>query len=177
MVGEELKKQLPPRLLIPNDCIRLFGAVGQGKYGAHNVWKMRILHTLRYLGEFGEVYKAHLIEWHDMGMNQIVAVKTLKGTESCSKSAYIYLSSHYYSTFICAGLFTPNDVQQMVKEVVQIQDFEHPHVMTLLGVCLDSGVGIVMPYMVNGSVLSYLKREKAALFLSEEAELEEVRYV
>ena len=58
-----------------------------------------------------------------------------------------------------------------------MQDFEHPRVMSLLGVCLDSSVGIVMPYMVNGSVLSYLKREKAALLLSEEAELEEVRYV
>jgi len=75
---------------------------------------------------------------------------------------------------VCAGLFTPNDVQQMMQEVVKMQDFEHPRVMSLLGVCLDSGVGIVMPYMANGSVLSYLKREKAALLLSEEAELEEV---
>jgi len=41
-------------------------------------------------------------------------------------------------------------------------------------VYLDSGVGIVMPYMANGSVLSYLKRKKTALLLSEEAELEEV---
>ena len=76
--------------------------------------------------------------------------------------------------YTCAGLFTPNDVQQMMQEVVKMQDFEHPRVMSLVGVCLDSGVGIVMPYMANGSVLSYLKREKAALLLSEEAELEEV---
>ena len=46
MVKEELKKQLPPRLLIPNNCIRLLETVGQGKCGAHNVWRMRRLHAL-----------------------------------------------------------------------------------------------------------------------------------
>ena len=39
--------------------------------------------------------------------------------------------------YTCAGLFIPNDVQQMMKEVVKMQDFEHPHVMSLLKVCLD----------------------------------------
>ena len=55
-----------------------------------------------------------------------------------------------------------------------MQDFSHPHVMSLIGVCLDSGVGVVMPYMANGSVLSYLKKEREILLLSEDAELEEV---
>ena len=79
MVKEELKKQLPPRLLIPNNCIHLLGTVGQGKCGAHNVWRMRRPHALCFLGEFREVYKAHLIKWHGMGMPRVVAVKTLKG--------------------------------------------------------------------------------------------------
>ena len=55
-----------------------------------------------------------------------------------------------------------------------MQDFSHPHVMSLIGVCLDSGVGVVMPYMANGSILSYLKKERGILLLSEDAELEEV---
>ena len=55
-----------------------------------------------------------------------------------------------------------------------MQDFSHPHVMSLIGVCLDSGVGVVMPYMANGSILSYLKKERGTLLLTEDAELEEV---
>ena len=41
----------------------------------------------------------------------------------------------------------------------------HPNVMSLTGVCLDSGGGpaVVMPYMDNGSVLNYLKKERRKL--------------
>ena len=31
MLKEKLKKQLPSRLLIPNNCIRLIGTLGQGQ--------------------------------------------------------------------------------------------------------------------------------------------------
>ena len=31
------------------------------------------------VGEFGEVYKAHLIKWSGQGKSRIVAVKTLRG--------------------------------------------------------------------------------------------------
>ena len=55
-----------------------------------------------------------------------------------------------------------------------MKDFNHPHIMSLIGVCLDTSLGVVMPFMANGSVLSYLKREKAALLLSDEADIEEV---
>ena len=55
-----------------------------------------------------------------------------------------------------------------------MQDFSHPHIMSLIGVCLDAGVGVVMPYMANGSVLSYLKKERETLLLSDEAEIEQV---
>ena len=43
-----------------------------------------------------------------------------------------------------------------------MKEFHHPHVMPLIGVCLDAGPGvsIVMPYMTNGSLLDYLKKER-----------------
>ncbi len=46
-----------------------------------------------------------------------------------------------------------------------MQEFHHPHVMPLIGVCLDAGPGvsIVMPYMTNGSLLDYLKKERSIL--------------
>ena len=48
----------------------------------------------------------------------------------------------------------------------------HPNVMPLTGVCLDSGGGpaVVMPYMDNGSVLQYLKKERGILLPSTDAD-------
>ena len=52
-----------------------------------------------------------------------------------------------------------------------MQAFHHPHVMPLVGVCLDSGAGpaIVMPYMGNGSLLDYLRKERTNLLLHDDA--------
>ncbi len=57
-----------------------------------------------------------------------------------------------------------------------MQDFDHPHVMSLIGVCLDAGPGvaIVMPYMANGSLLDYLKRERDNLELDDDSEVDQV---
>ena len=64
----------------------------------------------------------------------------------------------------------------MVCEVNKMQDFDHPHVMSLIGVCLDAGPGvaIVMPYMANGSLISYLKKERSSLELDEDCEIDQV---
>ncbi|XP_064397880.1 uncharacterized protein LOC135344578 [Halichondria panicea] len=87
-------------------------------------------------GAFGIVYKGLLMDWNNVAMRG-VALKTLK------------------------GLFTQNDVQSMVSEITKMQEFHHPHVMPLIGVCLDAepGVSMVMPYMTNRSLLDYLKKE------------------
>ena len=38
--------------------------------------------------------------------------------------------------------------------------FKHPNVMSLIGVCFDGEMPlIIMPYMSNGSVLGYVKRK------------------
>ena len=68
-------------------------------------------------------------------------------------------------------MFTSRDVQGLVEEVLKMQAFHHLHVMSLTGVCLDSGAGpaIVMPYMANGSLLDYLRKERDNLLLDENA--------
>ena len=50
-----------------------------------------------------------------------------------------------------------------------MKEFNHPNVMSLIGVCVDagSGVSIVMPFMENGSLLDYLRRERDSLYLSD----------
>ena len=54
--------------------------------------------------------------------------------------------------------------------------FKHTHVMGLIGVCLDAGSApyIVMPFMTNGSLLKYLKRERESLVLLEGRDEDEV---
>ena len=54
--------------------------------------------------------------------------------------------------------------------------FKHPHVMGLIGVCLDaeSAPYIVMPYMANGCLLNYLKKESNNLVLIKDED-DEVR--
>ena len=47
--------------------------------------------------------------------------------------------------------------------------FDHPNVMSLIGLCLDTGVPlIIMPFMANGSVQEYVERHKEDLhFMSD----------
>ena len=51
-----------------------------------------------------------------------------------------------------------------------MKEFSHPHVMPLIGVCLDTGPGVsmVMPFMTNGSLLDYLKKERSSLEIRRE---------
>jgi len=48
-----------------------------------------------------------------------------------------------------------------------MMEMNHPNVLTLTGVCLDGGPApyIVIPFMANGSLLSYLKQERQNLTL------------
>ena len=52
-----------------------------------------------------------------------------------------------------------------------MKDFDNPHVMTLKGVCLDGGPVpyVVLPYMANGSLLTYLRKERCNLVIKKDA--------
>ncbi len=67
----------------------------------------------------------------------------------------------------------------MLEESVKMKSFDHPNILSLIGVCVDAGSApyIVMPYMENGSLLSYLKRERPKLTIIEGADPELVRYL
>ena len=53
-----------------------------------------------------------------------------------------------------------------------MKSFDHPHVMTLKGVCLDGGPVpyIILPYMANSDLLSYLKKERHNLVIKHDAD-------
>ena len=45
-----------------------------------------------------------------------------------------------------------------------MKQFDHPNIVGLLGVCLDTPDGypyLILPYMVNGSIRDYLKDKRA----------------
>ena len=75
-----------------------------------------------------------------------------------------------------AGTFDQIEVDKFVEESLKMSRFKHAHVMGLIGVCLDGGSApyIIMPYMANGSLLKYLKRERENIVLSENADEDEV---
>ena len=63
-----------------------------------------------------------------------------------------------------------------MEESLKMKKFDHPHVMSLIGVCLDGGPApyIVMPYMANGCLLSYLKRERKNLMFTADDDEDQV---
>ena len=113
------------------------------------------------------VYKANL-QWHLDAATEVVAVKTLKGIPL----ATIFTNSFIASSAIPSGLFTPRDVDNLVQEVLKMPTLSHPNVMSLTGVCLDTGGGpaVVMPFMGNGSVFHYLKMERGKLVPLDDAD-------
>ena len=66
----------------------------------------------------------------------------------------------------------------MIAEINKMDNLRHPNVMPLLGVCLDAGnvISIVMPFMANGSLLSYLKKQRPKLYLKNNAKTTHVSY-
>ena len=56
-----------------------------------------------------------------------------------------------------------------------MMDLDHPNVLGLIGVCVDAGPApyLVMPYMAQGSLLSYLKKHRPDLVFFEETEQNE----
>ena len=77
-----------------------------------------------------------------------------------------YLLLSYFSVS-----FTASDIQDLVKESRTMKKFDHPNVMRLIGVCIDAGESpyLVMPFMANGSLLAYLKKERPNLRIADNA--------
>ena len=54
-----------------------------------------------------------------------------------------------------------------------MKSFEHPNVMSLLGVCLDMGPApyIILPFMSGGDLLTHIQQKRSSLVLDcDEAE-------
>ena len=74
------------------------------------------------------------------------------------------------------GFFDQKSAADMMKESEKMQGFEHPHVLSITGVCVDAGPApyIIMPFMANGSLLAYIKKEKLNLVVPNDASVDEL---
>ena len=79
-------------------------------------------------------------------------------------------------TIFVTGFFDQKSATEMMKESEKMQDFEHLHVLIITGVCVDAGSTpyIVMPFMANGSLLAYIKKEKMSLVIPNDTADEEM---
>ena len=87
----------------------------------------------------------------------------------------IVVSDHHITT---TGYFDQSEIDKIMEESLKMKRFQHRHVMGLVGVCLDAGPApyIIMPYMANGSLHSYLKKERMSLVLGEDSDEDTVRH-
>ena len=65
------------------------------------------------------------------------------------------------------------DIKSMIDEIVKMDHFDHPNVMSLIGVCMDSsenggGPSIVMPFMEKGSLFDFLRNNRTTLLIQED---------
>ena len=82
----------------------------------------------------------------------------------------------YNNLLYTTGIFSTSDLNSLVEESLKMSNFNHPNVMKLIGVCIDREIPyIVMPYMTNGSLLSYLRNNREDLTTSDEDEDDVVR--
>ncbi|XP_062606902.1 hepatocyte growth factor receptor-like [Saccostrea cucullata] len=58
------------------------------------------------------------------------------------------------------------DVNEFVNEALQMADFHHPNVMTLIGICLANEMPLViLPFMVHGDMLAYIRDKNNVMTL------------
>lgn len=64
------------------------------------------------------------------------------------------------------------EIDQLIEEAEKMRMFDHLNVLSLTGVCIGllESPCIIMPFMSNGSLLSYLRREAPNLTVSKSAD-------
>ena len=85
-------------------------------------------------------------------------------------------STNNYNCSI-TGFVDKELVRDLLTECSRMCKFDHPNVLKLSGVCLDGGPApyIIMPYMENGSLNTYLKNQRESyLLVPETAEPDDV---
>ena len=95
-------------------------------------------------------------------------------SDNCNNLKLSLLTNHYF--VLPKGFFDQKTATDMMKESEKMQNFQHPHVLNIIGVCVNAGPApyIIMPFIANGSLLFYIKKEKTNLVVPNDADDEQV---
>ena len=70
--------------------------------------------------------------------------------------------------FSCIALLAVNDKDRLLKEVLLMLNFNHPNVMSLIGLSFEGEMPLlIMPFMSKGNVLGYVREHRETLFLTD----------
>ena len=71
---------------------------------------------------------------------------------------------------LAAGFYDHQMVRELLKECKKMCSFDHPNILTLRGMCLDGGPipYLIMPFMANGSLLSYLRNNRKSIVIDKD---------
>ena len=108
------------------------------------------------IGKFGVVYKAYYTSKENVVIE--VAVKTVK----CTTHSYSKIAIVSDLLFIFVD-FSTQTAENFIKECNIANKFDHPNVVSLIGVCIipEEAVPLmVMPYMHHGDVRSFIKSKR-----------------
>ena len=88
---------------------------------------------------------------------------------------YVHFVGIYHVCIDIAALSSAEDKERLIKEVSIMLSFQHPNVMSLIGLCFDEEVPLlIMPFMLKGTVLKYVKENREFLyFINEELDKSE----
>ena len=79
--------------------------------------------------------------------------------------------------FVLSALLSVAHKEKILKEVSIMLSLNHPNVMSLIGLCIDSEMPLLlMPFMSKGNVLKYVKNNREKLYFIEKKDVFEVRH-
>ena len=82
----------------------------------------------------------------------------------------IYTVCVYYT-----ALLSSTDKERLLKEVSMMLSFSHPNIISLIGMCLDGELPLlIMPLMMNGTVLDHVKQKRETLFFIDQTNGQQV---
>ena len=74
-----------------------------------------------------------------------------------------YAYTHNTKPCTYTDIGSEEQLSAFLAESLIMKDFRHPHILGLVGVCFDAPDGspyIVLPFMANGSVKTYLRQKR-----------------
>ena len=72
------------------------------------------------------------------------------------------IKSYYSIYFIDSQYISSTDGRKFLEEALRMRDFDHPHILTLIGIALDKDCDmplVVLPFMRHGDLLSFIRDE------------------